>query len=141
MRRVILIAVALAVAGLALASRTTAAEACWKRVLADGADGRVAATYRLGCYRDALDRMPEDIRTYSSAAVDIERALLAATERKASRFSDVRISQAAARTDDPEAFPLPILVVGVAGLLLVGAAGTVLAVRRFHRQPLVPLRR
>lgn len=52
-----------------------AERACWQDVLADWSDGTITDAYEIGCYREALRRMPEDVRLYSSAAEDIERAL------------------------------------------------------------------
>lgn len=68
-----LAAVALSVAGPA------AAASCGKRVIDDWyADGRVDGTYALHCYDDAIEALPRDVRDYSSAKEDIERAMQAA---------------------------------------------------------------
>ena len=40
-------------------------------------NGRVDGTYDLHCYDDAIDALPRDVRDYSSAKEDIERALQA----------------------------------------------------------------
>jgi hypothetical protein len=40
-------------------------------------NGRVDGTYDLHCYDDAIDALPRDVRDYSSAREDIERALQA----------------------------------------------------------------
>ncbi len=42
------------------------------------ADGRVDGTYALHCYDDAIEALPRDVRDYSSAKEDIERAMQAA---------------------------------------------------------------
>ena len=53
-----------------------AAPACARQVVADWYDnGRVDRLYPLRCYRDAIKTLPEDVRAYSSAKDDIERAL------------------------------------------------------------------
>lgn len=53
-----------------------AAPACARQVVADWYDdGRVDRLYPLHCYRDAIKTLPEDVRAYSSAKDDIERAL------------------------------------------------------------------
>ncbi|NUR77770.1 MAG: hypothetical protein HOQ28_15975 [Thermoleophilia bacterium] len=44
-------------------------------------DGKVASTYPLHCYRDALKHIPVDAGIYSSLADDIRAALRAATRR------------------------------------------------------------
>jgi hypothetical protein len=80
---------ALLTAGLALAVVLTvagpagAATACGKKVIDDWYDnGRVDGTYDLHCYDDAIDALPRDVRDYSSAKEDIERALQARMQGK-----------------------------------------------------------
>jgi hypothetical protein len=49
---------------------------CWQTVINDWADNaRVDGRYPIHCYRDALRNLPEDMRAYSSAPDDIERAM------------------------------------------------------------------
>ena len=73
----------LALAGLILLALTVAgpaagAPACAKRVIDDWYDnGRVDGTYPVHCYDDAIDALPRDVRDYSSAKDDIQRALQA----------------------------------------------------------------
>jgi hypothetical protein len=65
---------------LMLPSAGSAAISCWQRVITDwSSDGRVDHTYPLACYRQAAKRLPEDLKSYSSAPDDIGRAL---TERR-----------------------------------------------------------
>lgn len=60
-------------------SGPAAAASCGKRVIDDWyADGRVDGTYALHCYDDAIEALPRDVRDYSSAKEDIERAMQAA---------------------------------------------------------------
>lgn len=55
-----------------------AAASCGKRVIDDWySDGRVDGTYPLHCYDDAIEALPRDVRDYSSAKEDIERAMQA----------------------------------------------------------------
>lgn len=61
--------------GLARPVAASAAGPCWKTLLTDWYDGRIDHTYPLHCYNDALKHLPPDVRTYSSAHDDIERAL------------------------------------------------------------------
>jgi hypothetical protein len=72
----------LALAALALltagARPAAASTPCWKALLNDWYDGRIDHTYPLHCYTDALRHLPSDVRTYSNAADDIERALQSA---------------------------------------------------------------
>lgn len=66
-------------AGTAVQPRAaTAATPCWKTLLNDWYDGRIDGTYPIHCYQDALKHLPSDVKTYSSAADDIERALQSA---------------------------------------------------------------
>jgi len=55
---------------------------CRDRIYNDWyADGKIATTYPLGCYRDALKHVPADAQTYSSLADDIRSAMQGARER------------------------------------------------------------
>jgi hypothetical protein len=67
----------LAVALLAAAAARPAAAAtpCWKALLNDWYDGRIDQTYPSHCYTQAIDHLPSDVQTYSSAREDILRAL------------------------------------------------------------------
>lgn len=49
---------------------------CASRVISDWADdGQVAGRYQLRCYRAAIRSLPEDLRAYSTAPDDIDRAM------------------------------------------------------------------
>jgi hypothetical protein len=75
LRALVTAALACAV-GLTIAGTAAAASACGKKVIDDWYDnGRVDGTYQLHCYDDAIDALPRDVRDYSSAKEDIERAL------------------------------------------------------------------
>ena len=68
-----------AVAGaLLLAGQAAAKDPCWKTLIGDWYDGRIDDVYAVGCYRAALEHMPEDIAQYSTLSDDINRALQAA---------------------------------------------------------------
>lgn len=55
-----------------------AAPSCARQVIDDWYDdGRVDRTYPLHCYDDAIEALPPDVRDYSSAKEDIQRALQA----------------------------------------------------------------
>lgn len=61
---------------LAVASPAGAAKSCGRAVIDDWyEDGRVDGTYALHCYDDAIQILPRDVRDYSSAKEDIQRAL------------------------------------------------------------------
>src|SRR5688500_10436494 len=64
---------------LTFAAPAEAAKSCGRAVIDDCYDdGRVDGTYALHCYDDAIDILPRDVRDYSSAKEDIQRALTAA---------------------------------------------------------------
>lgn len=75
-----LVALALsAVAALTVASPAMAATDCGKKVLADWFDnGRIDRLYKLNCYEEAIDAIPDDLRDYADAEDVITRALQAA---------------------------------------------------------------
>ena len=57
------------------APSSSAATPCWKKLVNDWYDGRIDNVYPVPCYRDAINHLPNDIKEYSSAADDIQRAL------------------------------------------------------------------
>lgn len=78
----LLVAVAAAAASLATtAAPAPAATPCWKLLLNDWYDGTINNVYPLHCYHDALKHLPTDIKVYSSAADDINRALQRAIQQ------------------------------------------------------------
>jgi hypothetical protein len=50
---------------------------CWKTLINDWYDGRIDGIYEIHCYREALNHLPTDVETYSSAREDIKQALQA----------------------------------------------------------------
>lgn len=77
--RSLLGAASLAALLLALTAAPASASVCGQRVLDDWYDdGRVATTYPIHCYREAIADLPEDVQAYSSAEEDISAAMLAA---------------------------------------------------------------
>jgi hypothetical protein len=48
---------------------------CWKVLINDWYDGRIDGIYAIPCYREALQHLPADVDTYSSARDDIRQAL------------------------------------------------------------------
>ena len=63
---------------------------CWKTLINDWYDGRIDGTYPIHCYREALQHLPTDVDTYSSARDDIKQAL------------QKRITQGTRRRDDDD---------------------------------------
>jgi hypothetical protein len=68
-----LVATACATAGPASAKGEKAP--CWKQLINDWYDGRIDGTYPVPCYEEAINHLPSDVESYSSAAEDIRRAL------------------------------------------------------------------
>ena len=67
-------------------------------------DGRVDGTYALHCYDDAIEILPRDVRDYSSAKEDIQRALQAAKRGDAAppaRTDPTPGETPSTTTDDP----------------------------------------
>jgi hypothetical protein len=78
LRRAGLVGLVLAalLAALAVAGPAAAAQSCGRKVIDDWYDdGRVDGTYPLHCYDDAIEILPRDVRDYSSAKEDIQRAM------------------------------------------------------------------
>ena len=81
----VLLALAALLAVLAVAGPAGAAQSCGRKVIDDWYDdGRVDGTYPLHCYDDAIEALPRDVRDYSSAKEDIQRAMTAALRGEAS---------------------------------------------------------
>lgn len=141
----------------AAASFVAPAEAsdCGKAVLKAWDEGRLDSSFAPACYRKALQELPEDIRIYSSAQDDINRALLASVARHSTvgrttpqgavkgivrRLSStappkaVR-ARAVAAAADPNASTVPLtVVISAAGaVVLVGAAAISVVARRLRR--------
>jgi hypothetical protein len=75
---VALLIVGAATAALAAGTAGAAARSappCWKVLINDWYDGRIDGIYEIHCYRDALQHLPADVDTYSSARDDIRQAL------------------------------------------------------------------
>ena len=143
---------------LSVAGPATAGASCGKRVIDDWyADGRVDGTYALHCYDDAIEALPRDVRDYSSAKEDIERALQAAMRGEDPSTNDpgsggsggggpsdpndpvtgespgeTGESESASPVDTAasDSLPLPLLVLGGLALLLIAAGSLGYLVRR-----------
>lgn len=55
---------------------------CWLKLINDWYDGRIDNVYPPHCYREAVNQLPDDVKTYSSAREDILRALADAIQKK-----------------------------------------------------------
>lgn len=106
LRIALLIAVAAVAAIGAAAAPTPAAAAspCWKRLLDDWVDNvRIDKAYPAACYREAIKHLKGDLRDYSSAAEDIQRALSVAI----SKNDGDEPTTVEPEGDDRKAQPLP----------------------------------
>jgi hypothetical protein len=78
-----LVACACAVACSAFPAGAAAAVPCRNKIYNDWYhDGKIASTYPIACYRDALKHVKGDLKVYSSLTDDIRSALQAAIARK-----------------------------------------------------------
>jgi hypothetical protein len=134
------------------AGRAAAATPCWKQVINDWEDnGRIDGTYPLHCYREALARLPEDVRDYTSLPDDIRAAMQGALasrttggsgptstgssgkQGKAGKNNARKLQVQPAKelygktlgpADTAGAVPLPLIILAsLGGLLLLSAAG------------------
>jgi hypothetical protein len=151
-RCILVSACALVGATIVAPAPAAAAAPCWRQVVDDWFDGSIDGTYAPHCYQDALQHLPADARAYTTAASDIQRALLAsirarrAPDRRTAGSSPGTRSLQSVRRAEPSpipvrgerplferiagiggssgaaSLPLPILLVGVLSALLVGAA-------------------
>lgn len=100
---VVLLAV-VAVAGTAAvaAPRADAAEPCYRQLIKDWYDGRIDKSYPINCYREAIKKLPPDVKTYSTAQEDFERALQAAIRANGGQAPRVVPPSAIGRSVQPE---------------------------------------
>lgn len=118
-------------------SSARGATPCWQTVVTDWSDGRIDRTYPIACYRQALRALPEDIRLYSSAVDDIQRALarrVQATSRTLAGGFVARRSAAPSTpvtgSSGPGSIGPPLLLGGSLALLVALLAGGTFVIRR-----------
>jgi len=67
----------------AIAAEAASTKSCADQVIADWYDdGKVSKIYPLHCYREAIKKLPPDVRDYSNAREEIARALAFAAQGK-----------------------------------------------------------
>jgi hypothetical protein len=88
--------------GAAVPATAEAAKPCWLQLLNDWYDGRIDRAYPISCYREAIRNLPADVKTYSSAQDDLERALQAAIRRNGGQAPGVVPPSAEGRSLPPE---------------------------------------
>jgi len=59
-----------------------AAKPCWREVVDDWYNGRIDKVYPIKCYRDAMDKLGDDAKIYSTLEEDLNRALSAVLSRR-----------------------------------------------------------
>ena len=152
---------------LASAGPATAAKSCGEKVIDDWFDGRIDGTYPLHCYDDAIEQLPRDVRDYSSAKEDIERALQNRLRgRRRTRRTAIRPRRPRRRAvppsssddppgpvqgedptalppgseaaDDAGSVPLPLLLLAGLALLLVAGGAAGYLVRRLQARKVTP---
>ena len=145
-----------------------AAQSCGRQVIDDWYDdGRVDGTYKLHCYDDAIEILPRDVRDYSSAKEDIQRALQAKLRGEPAPPATTDPSPdgdgdgpdatppSAPGSDDPpngpggpeaspplgdsaSSVPVPLLILAGLALLLVAGGSAGYLIRRFQARRVPP---
>ena len=135
-----------------------AAVPCWKALINDWYDGTIDQTYPPSCYTQAIQHLPQDVDTYSSAKDDIQRALLGVLHHGEPPSYDPNNPNggAAAGSSAPGAksiiirtiewlgpsnagsIPLPLLILAAVAFLLLAAAGGSFVNRRLQERRLPP---
>jgi hypothetical protein len=135
---------------LALSVGATAASAktpCWRQIQNEWVNNqRIATTYPLHCYREAIAHVPEDLRQYSSIEEDILAARQLAARGRTLQNTEPQPSSRGARNDpdltlftkgfdklgpdNADSMPLPLLILAGLSLLLIAAGAAGLVTRR-----------
>ena len=128
MKRLALAAVA---ASFFLPATAHAAVPCRDRIYNDWyKDGKIASTYPIACYRDALKHVPADARTYSSLADDIRAAEQAAIARAHGKTVPAQIGKGGTGNVSPATATVPAETTqdnGVTDATSTTASGAVVA--------------
>lgn len=88
-------------AGAVTVPEADAAKPCWRQLINDWYDGRIDKSYPINCYREAIKNLPPDVKTYSSAQEDLERALQTAIRENGGKAPDVVPPSGVGRTVEP----------------------------------------
>jgi len=149
----------------ATAPAASAAPSCGDRVIQDWWDnGRIDGTYAEHCYDDAIESLPRDVRDYSSAKEDIERALQAKLRKQPAPPARTDPSPDGGTSTDPSttppskdppeggstdaiqpvdgesasSVPIPLLILAGLALLLVAGGSAGYVIRRYQSRRLPP---
>jgi hypothetical protein len=132
-----------AIAFVAWVPTGSAAKPCWQVLVRDWADGAISNLYPIHCYRQALQNMPEDVRLYSNASDDINRALAGQAVKRSiagaegGSASKPAVTAAAVADDDMSSAPL-VLAASLAALLALAGGAGYLARRKGAARPRGP---
>jgi hypothetical protein len=146
-----------ALAALALGAAAPPAVAktpCSRQIIEDWVDNnRIDQTYPLHCYREAIERVPEDLRVYTGIVEDIQSArqqairsknrVLAGSDSNATKSAKKQAAKDPNRALFKQAFdklgsrnadtvPLPLLILAGLSLLLIAAGAAGLVSRRLR---------
>jgi hypothetical protein len=117
-------------------SPASAKEECWRTLVEDWNDGAISNLYPISCYRQALANMPEDVRLYSSAGDDINRALngrVATRGLAGSSSGNPGGAQVAAAATGAGGSGMPFALVGSLAVLLLFAGAAAYLIHREWR--------
>jgi hypothetical protein len=142
------------------AAPASAKTPCWKNVIGDWyVDGRVDGTYPIPCYQQAIQNLPDDVRSYADAASEIRRAMLdrlrhdsRPTKRSKREVGPVTFSTRGGEPpkglvsrlidkigpSNADSVPLPLLVLAGIAFLLLAAAAASFAARRIQARRVMP---
>ena len=145
------------------AAPASAKTPCWKEVISDWyVDGRVNGTYPISCYQQAIQNLPEDVRSYADAASEIRRAMLDRLRHKDQpppaagsgkrKVAPVVFSKSGGEPpkglvsrlidkigpSNADSVPLPLLVLAGIAFLLLAAAGASFVARRIQARRVMP---
>jgi len=163
--RAVFVLAALASLLMATAPAASAAKSCGRQVIDDWYDnGRIDGTYAEHCYDDAIEILPRDVRDYSSAKEDIERALQAKLRGQPAPPARTDPSPDGGTSTDPNStpppkdppegggtvatppvdgesassVPIPLLILAGLALLLVAGGSAGYLIRRFQGRRIPP---
>lgn len=161
MKRLALFVLVLAAVGIPSAAH--AAVPCRDRIYNDWyADGKIATSYPVACYKSALAHIPQDAKVYSNLSQDIQTAMHAAIahthgktvpaevgdgKTKSQANGQESVNQQSTTTSLPpptttlassetssggSGVPVPIIVLGAVALLLAAAGAVGAGVRHYR---------
>ncbi len=162
---ILVTAAALLSVGTASADAASSSKPCWKRALDDWSDnGRMDGVYSASCLQQAINRLPEDIRIYSTAEETIRHALqptgrtlqgggVKNTARKTqSDTSNAPVSEVEPKvavrgpgpissvltkdTTSADSIPVPLMILAGLALILMTAGGAGLVSRKLQARRL-----